>query len=465
MELANGKTNIFFTPQDQDRNRYYVEEFDLFSNNALKLLQQHISPDAVVLDVGCAQGNLGQVLLAFEKKCVLYGIEIDSDAAAIAKSSGNYADVFVFDISSADTNAEKERFSAKVGVFDVIVIADILEHLPLPTYTLLWLSGYVKESGHMLVSVPNIANADIGLHLLNGLFNYTHVGILDNTHLKFFTRRSFLEWQLLMSKEYPEYCFDCEYLGASYYYSDYLTDIRKNHKQLFTILEESQEFNAFQIVFKLKRLQKDTPPVLLQKQLHVPPTDVVQKLSSYIMNHKIDVVEIKSMHGSERDWYEERIEILNNSLKEISDVAFFKTQHIDALLSYVAELEELQRNNADEINQLSIKLCEQEGTIASQSERINAFENYMSDLEAANSKQYVQIASNDEQINAFREYVSRLEVSNQELFDEQDNLRTAIQLQDKRRKDLEKLLLEADNKILSMENSFFWRITKPFRKK
>jgi SAM-dependent methyltransferase len=75
--------------------------------------------------------------------------------------------------------------------FDVIVFGDVLEHLKNPLPVLREMTGSLKEEGIVLVSVPNVANIYVRLSLLFGRFDYQDRGILDRTHLRFFTRKTF----------------------------------------------------------------------------------------------------------------------------------------------------------------------------------------------------------------------------------------------------------------------------------
>jgi SAM-dependent methyltransferase len=74
--------------------------------------------------------------------------------------------------------------------FDVVVCADILEHLPSPEELLAAIHKWLKPGGVLLVSLPNVANITVRLSLLLGRFSYAERGILDRTHLRFFTKRT-----------------------------------------------------------------------------------------------------------------------------------------------------------------------------------------------------------------------------------------------------------------------------------
>jgi SAM-dependent methyltransferase len=93
--------------------------------------------------------------------------------------------VLVSDLEDADLVAEFGRDS-----FDVVVFGDVLEHLRDPMHVLRQARPLLRRGGYVVISTPNIAHGDVRLALLSGRFNYTKVGILDDTHVRFFTRDS-----------------------------------------------------------------------------------------------------------------------------------------------------------------------------------------------------------------------------------------------------------------------------------
>lgn len=133
--------------------------------------------DKKVLEVGCATGYISKNLK--KNGCYVVGIEIDKNAAEVAK---RYCDeVITGDIETLELPSDK---------FDVILFMDVLEHLKDPESVLKKVMNNLKEDGIVIVSVPNIANWKIRLNLLFGNFNYTTIGILDETHLRFFTYKT-----------------------------------------------------------------------------------------------------------------------------------------------------------------------------------------------------------------------------------------------------------------------------------
>lgn len=139
---------------------------------------------AVVLDVGCATGLLGRELRRAGHVGQLVGIEKDSAMARVAQP--HYDRLLVADIERS------ESLSLDPAGFDVIVCADILEHLRDPATVLRNLVPCLRKDGKLIISVPNIAFVGIRLSLLAGRFSYNPSGgILDATHLRFFTRATF----------------------------------------------------------------------------------------------------------------------------------------------------------------------------------------------------------------------------------------------------------------------------------
>jgi methionine biosynthesis protein MetW len=134
-----------------------------------------------VLDVGCAAGDLAEVLA--EHRCQVTGIEIDPEAARSAEKRCER--VIVGDVENLDLGEELDGES-----FDVIVFGDTLEHLKDPLRTLARLKPFLRPEGYVVASIPNVAHGSVRLALMQGKFQYSSLGLLDNTHLRFFTRES-----------------------------------------------------------------------------------------------------------------------------------------------------------------------------------------------------------------------------------------------------------------------------------
>lgn len=134
-----------------------------------------------LLDVGCARGHLSQILQ--KQNWNVIGIEADESEAALASASG--VEVRIGTAEAVVPTLKDE--------FDVIVFADVLEHMVNPLEVLTLARGRLSTSGKIIISIPNIAHLSVRLQLLFGSFNYTERGILDRTHLRFFTNKTLLE--------------------------------------------------------------------------------------------------------------------------------------------------------------------------------------------------------------------------------------------------------------------------------
>jgi len=155
-------------------------KFDPNPYAAHRKLIKLIGKDKKVLDVGCATGYISKHLS--QNGCTVIGIEMNPELALEARK---YCEQMIV----ADVETLK-RLDYPKGFFDVICFGDILEHLKNPQVVLGSLRKYLKDDGYIVVSIPNVANWGIRFHLLFGKFDYQDEGILEKTHLCFFTLRT-----------------------------------------------------------------------------------------------------------------------------------------------------------------------------------------------------------------------------------------------------------------------------------
>jgi 2-polyprenyl-3-methyl-5-hydroxy-6-metoxy-1,4-benzoquinol methylase len=142
-----------------------------------EVILRNVPVGSTVLDVGCATGYLGAALSA--RGCRAWGL--DQDAAAVSVAEPWYEEVYAIDLEECDELPWPARF------FDVVLAADVLEHLRDPQTTLRLLRRNLKRGGRLIVSVPNVAHLSVRVPLLLGRFNYRATGILDETHLRLYT--------------------------------------------------------------------------------------------------------------------------------------------------------------------------------------------------------------------------------------------------------------------------------------
>jgi 2-polyprenyl-3-methyl-5-hydroxy-6-metoxy-1,4-benzoquinol methylase len=153
-------------------------------NNSQTQLITLVGRDQTVLDVGCASGDTAAALK--DRGCTVSGVDIDAKAAEPAR--GIVEELVIADI---DRNPLSEHFKAES--FDAIIFGDVLEHLLDPWAALRDAVTLLRPGGRILVSIPNVAHASVRLALLLGRWDYTEKGLLDRTHLRFFTLETVCE--------------------------------------------------------------------------------------------------------------------------------------------------------------------------------------------------------------------------------------------------------------------------------
>lgn len=163
-------------PYYEDVNEGVVRQFSRTASG---------EPRPRILDLGCGYGALGGELksLGYE----VWGVESSDLAVERARSRLDVA--LTGDITDAD-----EVLKQLEGRFDYLVFSDILEHLRDPGAVLRAYLSVLNDDGRVVISVPNVANWQTRLGLLRGHFDYTDTGVLDRTHLRFFTTRSAREF-------------------------------------------------------------------------------------------------------------------------------------------------------------------------------------------------------------------------------------------------------------------------------
>lgn len=158
-----------------------------YSNNmppdiagAIGWVYERVKKGTCFLDFGCSTGYFGSFIKS--KGIDVYGVEISDDRHQAAKVLDG---VYSFDL---DGEWPKEIYERK---YDYLLFGDVLEHLKDPSTVLSKAKKLLKPKGVIFVSIPNIAHMSIPLELLSGSFIYEPMGILDNTHLQYFTHATF----------------------------------------------------------------------------------------------------------------------------------------------------------------------------------------------------------------------------------------------------------------------------------
>ena len=160
------------------KKKWGMKYFNSVCNGKLVALVEGGEDDEItVLEIGC---DCGATLLEIKNrypKAKVFGTEINKQSASFAE---HFAQITI-------NNIEDENLPFDKGTFDYIIFGDVLEHLHNPLETIKYCKDYLRQDGCIIASIPNIMHISVIANLLKGNFTYTEVGLLDKTHIHFFT--------------------------------------------------------------------------------------------------------------------------------------------------------------------------------------------------------------------------------------------------------------------------------------
>ena len=156
---------------------------DVHNQDVLSLIPERVKR---VVEVGCSSGALAREFKKIHPDAFWHGLEINSEYAEQAK---RYCDeTSVLDIETCN----EEFFESHVDK-DLWIFADVLEHLVDPWSVLKKIRGVIPEDGSVLACLPNAQHWSVILRLISGNFVYEDAGLLDRTHLRWFTRKTIID--------------------------------------------------------------------------------------------------------------------------------------------------------------------------------------------------------------------------------------------------------------------------------
>ena len=249
-----------------------------------------------VLEVGCACGGTLLEIKNRNMTANLYGIEINDKAASISKMIAN---VSAADIESAELPYEK-------NFFDYVIFGDVLEHLYDPVMVLKNLKDYLKDDGKIIASIPNIQHWSIIEGLLEGSWQYTDAGILDKTHVRFFTRSGITDM-------FNNACYEVlQYVGKNVGITEKAQTII-NKLSLNKMVDQIDDFMVYQWLVEAKKqeilsLEDEQELIYLLRRLDnaIDKKENLELLRLFILEKKIK--------------YELLVELINISLINKSTV-------------------------------------------------------------------------------------------------------------------------------------------------
>jgi SAM-dependent methyltransferase len=171
--------------------KYHQDHIDfdtLHQNNIDRIQLAMIPAKSHVLEIGCATGYMTEYLVN-KKQCRVLGIEPVPEQAELARQRG--LEVITGLIDSPDTLGQLIAHTKEHGLFETIFMSQVIEHIADPAATLCALKDLLSPNGYLIISTCSIVHWKCRLQILFGRWEYKDYGILDRTHLRFFTIKSF----------------------------------------------------------------------------------------------------------------------------------------------------------------------------------------------------------------------------------------------------------------------------------
>lgn len=314
-EVYGVDTYLYYLSDKNIINQISAKAESYFSNSRPEV-QQFVSPSSKkILDVGCAAGFLGHAL-KIKNNAEVWGVEINKDAAE--KALHKIDRVVVKPIEDAINDLPD-------SYFDTIICADVLEHLPDPESVLNRLKDKLTLKGEIIISLPNIMHYSVILSLLDGNFEYAEAGILDKTHLRFFTKRSidkmlercglrevvFYKVLLTEQVEYPQ-----KFLTA-------LNEIGINEKRF------DEESKVFQYIYKVVKNTRELVTIIIPFVNQSESTLVT--VHSILSNCSFAVKILLVDDGSS----EKELEIIKKEFAQFNNVLLLKNNYDHGFASAV----------------------------------------------------------------------------------------------------------------------------------
>ena len=216
----------------------YDHSVDISSeNHSAAAVYRFVGTGRRVLDVGGATGNLGRALTEAGNVVTV----IDVDPAAVELAAVGTARAITVDLESQSLTQVLAGEQ-----FDVVVFADVLEHLRNPAAVLRDAVALLADGGFVVISVPNVAHADVRLMLLEGRWETAEIGLLDDTHLRWFT----LESLARLVESNGLHIADIQRITRPLFHADHGVRADNHSRRLTSILLADPEAETFQFVVR-----------------------------------------------------------------------------------------------------------------------------------------------------------------------------------------------------------------------
>lgn len=294
----------------------YSENMPPSLRDAIGWMYDYIEPNKTFLDFGCSTGYFGK-LIKEAKNNKVYGVEISDDIIEARKVLDG---VYSFDLDGKWPEKIYER------KYDYLFFGDVIEHLKDPQKALEKCKELLKKDGLLFISTPNVAHISIRLELLGGNFEYESMGILDNTHLKYFTKSSLT--QLVADAGYNLKSIDItpnDYPDTVI--TEWLDKLGLEANEKFWKIVNSPEARAFQYKLVLEKPDGTKKPNESFRKLPTKPEIVRNSL----VNERNENEKILRHHADEQAKIIEHYAKINKELEHRNQILEKRMKRLDKL--------------------------------------------------------------------------------------------------------------------------------------
>ncbi len=321
--------NIFSSDNKSYPQTNILSESELDENTSFKKILDFVGENKYVLDIGCATGYLASLLK--QRDCRVVGIDINEKSANAARKVCEQVIIADLDFTPISELLAKQKF-------DVAIFGDVLEHLRNPWQILQDTHKILSEDGFIVASIPNIAHGATRLSLLKGDFEYQKMGILDSTHLRFFTRYSIEK--LFENTGYLVSDIERTIVPV-FEQSELIPDLNPSefNRAILGYLEEREEIETLQFIVKafptgdkksilfherideLKSELEQSKERLLSTQLKLKQSNIL------LLNNQSEIQQLKaiSLHN-QSSLALEALGVLKNFSSKLNDMHSYKMQ-------------------------------------------------------------------------------------------------------------------------------------------
>jgi len=166
-----------------------IFDIDGLSQNNIDRIQIGMIPfNSRVLEIGCATGYMSEYMTK-KMGCQVTGVELNDDQAELAREKCHK--LISGGIDDDEVQRQLDQVVIEQGRFDVIFMSQVIEHIPYPEQVMVRMHEWLDPGGILVISTCNIAHWKYRMKLLAGKWEYEEYGVLDKSHLRFFTTKSF----------------------------------------------------------------------------------------------------------------------------------------------------------------------------------------------------------------------------------------------------------------------------------